>query len=67
MRYVVFYTVGEYDKYAEIKEFDNEKSLLEFVNSMQSNDFYLEGCYRVIDEIKFKPVETVTKFQIDDK
>lgn len=65
MRYVVFYEVGEYDKYAEIEEFNTEKELCDFINGMKKKDLHLVGCYQFTKEVRFKAVETVTRYEVD--
>jgi hypothetical protein len=54
----------EYESNVVVKEFNSKEQMVEFVNTEKIGKSII-ACYEVFKEIKFKPVEKITLWDID--
>lgn len=64
MKYVLVFRTYEYGA-DEIKEFDTQEEMLNFINQHAENEhFNVAYCAKVYEEYKLNPVEKVKKYEL---
>lgn len=68
-KYILAWEVNDYPDNGggiEVQKFDNDELLLEKVNEIkQDKRIEIIFCYKIAEEIKFKAVEKVTRWEIE--